>query len=80
MDIKIESAVSELLTGNEVHLKYLSLDGNIKTFHCRILNKTAPLNALDYTVMVTDSGYPTGKKKQIWTTGILEFNKMKIIK
>jgi hypothetical protein len=80
MDIKMNDAINELITLNEVKLKYLSLEGIIKTFTCRLHNKTAPSNALDYTVMVTDSGYPTGKKRQIWTTGILEFNNMKIIK
>lgn len=79
MTVSYSDAQMMLLSGDNVEIRYLSLQGVDKSFTCRVVHDQPPTK-LDYVVSVTMNGYPTGEKKQIYITGILEINKMAILK
>ena len=79
MTVSYSDAQMMLLSGDNVEIRYLSLQGVDKSFTCRVVHDQPPTK-LDYVVSVTMNGYPTGEKKQIYMTGILEINKMSILK
>lgn len=79
MTISYSDAIKTLLSGDNVEIRYLSQQGVDKSFTCRVIHDQPPTK-LDYNVSVTMNGYPTGEKKQIYTTGLLEINKIPILK